>query len=33
MTSIKEQGDLFETLTHLIAQSGMLTLKSGNLMN
>ena len=37
MSTIKEQRDLFETLTHQITQSGMLTriglLKSGNLMN
>ena len=37
MSSIKEQGDMFSTLTHPITQSGMLTriglFKSGNLMN
>ena len=37
MSSIKEQGDLFCTLSHQVIQSGMLVrlglLKSGNLMN
>ena len=37
MSSIKEQGDLFWTLSHQVTQSGLLTriglLKSGNLMN
>ena len=37
MSSISDQGDLLRTLTHQVAQSGMLTriglLKSGNLMN